>query len=189
MNPVMTDAFASSKKLPDWTAFSKNHNLAMLLYTASVPTALEEALKPLDWDMTAMPVFKEAPKVGSRANPVYFGVTSLSKNPDAAMEAIQFWTSIEYQAAMSKKGKLMASNSKAVTSVLGTESTFAGKNWGAITYYPFTPLAPLTLYDNKVRTVYTNHLNTLLGGGADLNSVLRAMEEEATKVIQEQLKR
>jgi multiple sugar transport system substrate-binding protein len=105
------------------------------------------------------------------------------------MEAIKFWTSNEYQVEMSKKGKLMASKSKDVTGVLGSESVFADKNWGAITRYPFTPLAPLTKFDNKVRTVYTNHLNTLMAGEADLNTALRLMNEEAAKVIKEELSR
>lgn len=189
MNPVMTEAYASAKTIPNWNSFSKEHRLAMLLFTASVPTAYEEALKPLDWDMTTMPVFKDHPNKGSRANPIYFGVTSLSKQPDAAMEAIKFWTSIEYQVEMSKKGKLMSSTSKEVTGVLGSESVFADKNWKAMTYYPFSPLAPLTKYDNKVRTVYTNQLNKLLAGQTDLNTSLRSMEEEAAKVIQEELSR
>ncbi|TNJ61360.1 carbohydrate ABC transporter substrate-binding protein [Paenibacillus hemerocallicola] len=189
MNPVMTETFASAKKIPNWASFSKDRNLAMILYTASVPNALEEELKTLDWDMTALPVFKNAPNAGSRANPIYFGVTPLSKHPDAAMEAIKFWTSNEYQVEMSKKGKLMASKSKDVTGVLGSESVFADKNWGAITRYPFTPLAPLTKFDNKVRTVYTTHLNTLMAGEADLNTALRLMNEEAAKVIKEELSR
>ncbi|GAA3406163.1 ABC transporter substrate-binding protein [Paenibacillus hodogayensis] len=189
LNPTMTATYQQAKKLPNWASFSKDRNLAMILYTASVPNALEEEFKPLDWDMVAMPTFANAPNAGSRANPIYFGVTSLSKNPDAAMEAIQFWTSSDYQIEMSKKGKLMASKSKDVIDVLGSESVFADKNWKAITRNPFSPLAPLTKYDNKVRNVYTNHLNALLAGEKDLNTALRAMEEEAAKVIQEELNR
>lgn len=186
-NPVMTETFALAKKLPNWASFSKDHELAMILFTASVPNAYETELKAMNWDMTALPVFQDAPKVGSRANPIYFGVTSLSQNPDAAMEAIKFWTSDEYQLEMSKIGKLMASTSKDVKDALGKGSAFPDKNWGAITYYPFTPLAPLTKFDNKVRSVYTKHLNTLLAGQADLNTAMRLMEEEAQQVIKEEL--
>lgn len=189
LNPVMTEIFREAGQILNWSSFSKDRNLAMILYTASVPTAFPEDMKVLDWDMAALPTLSNLPGVGSQASPIYFGVTSLSTNPDAAMEALKYWTSIEFQVENSKQGKLMASRSQEVRNALGQDTLYAEKNWGAVTYHPFAALAPMVEYDTKVRVAYMNHLNPLLAGEMDLNTTLRKMEESAQQVISEHLSR
>ncbi|MDF2722541.1 MAG: extracellular solute-binding protein family 1 [Paenibacillus sp.] len=187
LNSTITDSYKDAGKIPDWAAFSKTQNVAMILYTAAVPLALTKDLEPLDWDMVSLPVFADAPKLGSQTSPNYFGVTSLSTNPDAAIEAIKYWTSLEYLVEGSKGGSLMASRAKEVTSVLGKGSPFPNKNWGAVTYFPFAPMSATTNVDTKVRSVYEKYLNATMAGTMDLNTALRTMDEEAQKIITAEL--
>ncbi|MDF2725034.1 MAG: extracellular solute-binding protein family 1 [Paenibacillus sp.] len=188
LNPVFTKAYKEIGKIPDWSSFSKDRNVAMLLYTAAAPLALTKDFSSLDWDMTSFPVLPGLAEVGSQVSPNYFGVTSLSENKDAAMEAVKFWTSLDYFVENSQGGTLMASRAKEVREALGTKSPFPNKNWKAVTYYPFAPLAPTTNADSKVRSVYEKHMNSLLSGAVDLNTGLRTMAEESLKTINEQPK-
>lgn len=186
LNPVFTKAYAEIGKIPDWSSFSKDRRAAMLLYTAAAPLALTKDFSTLDWDMVSFPVMPGLANVGSQVSPNYFGVTSLSEHKEAAMEAIQFWTSVEFFVENSKGGTLMASRAKEVRETLGTESPFPDKNWKAVTYYPFAPLAATTNVDSKARSIYENHLKALLAGTVDLNTGLRMMAEETQKMIDEQ---
>ncbi|GAA3412059.1 hypothetical protein GCM10020370_62650 [Paenibacillus hodogayensis] len=188
LNPVFTKAYKEIGKIPDWSSFSKDRRVAMLLYTAAAPLALTKEFSSLDWDMVSFPVMPGLTEIGSQVSPNYFGVTSLSEHKEAAMEAIKFWTSLEFFVENSKGGTLMASRAKEVREALGSESPFPDKNWKAVTYYPFAPLAATTNVDSKARSIYEKHLNTLLAGTVDLNTGLRMMAEETQKMIDEQPK-
>jgi multiple sugar transport system substrate-binding protein len=188
LNPVITQTYKEAGKIPDWASFSIDRNVAMILYTAAAPLALTKDFSTLDWDMVSLPVHPELPKIGSQVSPNYFGVTSISEKKDAAMEAVKFWTSLDYFIENSKGGTLMASRAKEVRESLGTESPFPDKNWAAVTYYPFAPMAPNTNVDSKARSIYEKNLKTLLTGTIDLNTALRTMAEESQNMIDEQLK-
>lgn len=189
LNAPVMKAFEDLGKVPNWANFSKDQNLAMITYSASVPLALQADITPLDWDMVSIPVFPDLPNVGTQSTPVYFGVTSISEHKDEATEVVKFLTSIEYMTQNSKGGRLMASVAPEVVSALGKESPFPDKNWGAITYYPFAPLSDKETYSSKVLSVYNKHMNALISGQMDLNTALRTMEEEAQQEINAELSR
>lgn len=188
LNPLMTQTYKEAGKIPDWASFSKDRNVAMLLYTAAAPLALTKEFSTLDWDMVSLPVHPQYPNVGSQVSPNYFGITSISEKKDAAMQAIQFWTSLDYFVENSKGGTLMASSVKEVRDALGSESPFPNQNWGAVTYYPFAQMAPNTNVDSRVRSVYEKHVKTLMAGEVDLNTALRLMGEEAQLIVDKDLK-
>lgn len=189
LNPPVVKAFNELGKVPNWANFSQDQNLAMITYSASVPLALQDDITPLDWDMVSIPMFPDLPNIGTQSTPVYFGVTSFSEHKDEAVQVIKFLTSIEYMSEVSKGGRLMASTAPEVVNVLGTESPFPDKNWGAITYYPFAPLADKGVYSAKVLSVYNSHIPSIISQEVDLNTALRTMEEEALLVIEEELKK
>lgn len=187
LNPLMTQSFAETGKIPNWASFSKDQNLAMITYSSTVPLALQADITPLDWDMVSIPVFPELPKKGTQATPVYFGVASISKHKEEAARVVEYFSSIEFMVRNSKTGVLMASQSPEVTKVLGAESPFPNKNWAAITYHPFASLSPKAVYSAKVLSVYGTHLNNVIAGKMDLNTGFRTMEELAQKEINELL--
>ncbi|WP_205127021.1 hypothetical protein [Paenibacillus ginsengarvi] len=112
----------------------------------------------------------------------------IGQHKEAAMEAIKFWISLDFFVENSKGGTLMASRAKEVREALGSKSPFPDKNWKAVTYYPFAPLAATTNVDSKARSIYEKHLNALLAGTVDLHTGLRMMAEETQKMIDEQPK-
>ncbi|TNJ57743.1 hypothetical protein FE784_38380 [Paenibacillus hemerocallicola] len=90
LNPVISQTYKEAWKIPDWASFSKDRNVAMILYTAAAPLALTKDFSTLDWDMVSLPLHPELPTVGSQVSPNYFGVISMSEKKDAAMEAVKF---------------------------------------------------------------------------------------------------
>lgn len=188
LNAPVTQAYREMGKLPDWKSFSKDQNLAMITYSNTVPTALKADIAPLNWDMVSIPVFSQLPRAGTQATPVYFGVASVSEHKEEATRVVEYFSSIEFSVKNSKAGVLMASTAPEVVKVLGSETDFPDKNWGAIRYHPFAPLAPKSIYFTEVLNVYNKNLTPVLAGQVDLNTALRTMEEQAQKEIDAKLK-
>lgn len=181
------DNLKQLKRLPNHTQeFLKTQNLAMFTYLTTLLSTYEQQLKEMDWDMVAMPTFKELPGVGAQAYPTYFGLTKMAKNQDAAMEVLKFLISDEFQKEESKQGLTPIFRGDAVKNVLLKESTFKNKNLNAIYYHKFAAIPPKELYDAQLVTVYSEIPNGLLWGATpDLNSALRLADEMANKRIEE----
>lgn len=170
-------------RVPNVNDFFKEYKVAMSPYLSSLYYAVPEEMKKFDWDMVSMPSFKDTPNIGSQLYPIYFGVTKLSKQQDAAMEIIKYLLSDEYQIEASKKGVMTILQSKSVQDSLGTESPFKGKNFKAMYLNKPAPIAPKALYDAQILTIYRNYGIKHQMGGMDLNTALRGAEEEAKQLI------
>lgn len=166
-------------------AFLKDQTAAMFSYLATFPFIKTTELSTMNWDLTAMPTFKDLPGVGSQAYPSYFGITSQAKNVDAAMEVLKFLTSDEHQTSLSKKGILPVINKADVKQVLGSESVFKGKNFKGMFHNKFAPISEKAPYDAKIVSTYLKQVVPLQTGATDLNTAFRTAEEEAVKVIKE----
>ncbi|MDF2725956.1 MAG: extracellular solute-binding protein family 1, partial [Paenibacillus sp.] len=173
------------KKIADHYSFLRDQNLAMYAYQANLHYALPEELKKIDWDMAALPVFKELPGIGSQTYPTYFGITSMSQNQGQAMETIKYLTSDEFQLELSRNGLMPVLNDESVKKALGAGSEFKGKNFASIFYHKFAPIAPYKTYAPKVESVYKAQTIPLATGTVDLNTAFRIAEEEAKKTIAE----
>ena len=171
-------------KLPYKDQFVKDRELAMLVYLSNYFATNESDLAAMNWDMVSMPTFKELPGVGSQSYPTYFSITSMSKNKEAAMQAIKYLISDEYQLDASKKGIMTVLKSDSVKKAIGQETRFKDKNWKSIFYLKFAPIAPKTIYDIDVEKAYTAKLGDIAKGAIDLNTGLRTAEEEANKAIE-----
>ncbi|MDB5084156.1 MAG: extracellular solute-binding protein family 1 [Bacilli bacterium] len=159
-------------------------NLAMLVAISNTifpPAAVD--MNSTNWDMASLPTFKELPGLGSQAYPTYFGITSNSPNKEAAMEAIKYLTSDQYQEDMAKLGIMPAINNEAIKKELGANSPYPGKNFGAIYYNKFAPQAPRSIYDSVAQTPYSKMFPQMATGDIDLNSAMLSIEDQANKAI------
>lgn len=172
-----------AKKIPDVTSFVKDKDVAML--SALANTHMTQDMTGMNWDVVKSPTFKEAPKNGPQSYPTYFGISSISKHKDQAMEVIKYLVSDEYQLEVSKKGTLPVIKKKEVTDAFAKETPFRDKNVKAALYDNFAPIAPRTVYDPDVEKIYGSNLTKLVLGEMDLNTLLRTADEEATKKIAE----
>jgi multiple sugar transport system substrate-binding protein len=165
--------------------FNKDLTLAMFLSSnLRTPSSLEAVA---NWDITPYPVFADAPNVGPMPY-AYFGfITSTSKHPDEAFQAISFFASEEFQLSMSEQARIKpVVKSDKVSKAFATKSTFyGGKNVSAIFALNPAELATsmFTKYHNTARTGLLNAFNSYLTGSGDLNTLLRTAEETVNKGI------
>lgn len=173
-------------KLPYKDQFVKERELGMMVYLSNYFFTNPDELSAMNWDMVSMPVYKELPGVGSQSYPTFFAVTSMSKNKEAAMTAIEYLISDEYQLEASKKGIMTVLKDESIKKTIGQDTKFKDKNFKSIFYNKFAPAAPKTVYDIAVEKAYSAQLGDISLGKIDINTALRTAEEAANKAIAEQ---
>lgn len=175
------DIVRKKGKFPDVSTFVKDRDVAMLSGLAN--THMTQDVSGMNWDVTRVPTFAEAPKTGPQSYPTYFGVSGTSKHKDQAMQVIRYLVSDEYQLDVSKKGILPVVRSPEVRTAFAKETAFSDKNVKAALYESFAPMMSRTIYDTAVERTYNKNLTKLVLGEIDLNTLLRTAEEEAIAAI------
>ncbi|WP_028548570.1 ABC transporter substrate-binding protein [Paenibacillus sp. UNC451MF] len=155
IKPAEDPGYKDNKKLPPISYFIKDQTLAMYTFLSSMPLILPNEMKALDWDMVSLPTFKSMPGIGSQAYPSYFGITKFTENRDAAMEVLKYLTSEQFQMELSRQGIMTVLNNPSIKSSLGQDSPFKGKNYKAVYYNQFAPIAPRAKYDVQLVANYS----------------------------------
>jgi len=171
--------------LPSRLAFHNDQYLGMYVFLSQLPFTVTPEMSKVNWDMVSLPTFKELPGIGSQSYPTYFSVTNMSKAKEAAMEVIQFLISDEFQLALSSKGTMPVLNNDAVKKAFGRDTVFKGKNFAAVFYNKFAPIAPKSVYDGAVEPAYIKDIGLMIRGEVDINTAFRTAEEAANKAIEE----
>jgi len=183
IDPAADEGYRSLKKVPPLNNFTKEQNVAMWAFLSS---HIFGDIKDVNWDhvdMVSLPTFKELPGIGSQAYPLYFGVTSLSKNPEAAFHALMQLISVEFQTASAKQGNMPVLVDASIRQQIGKEAEYPNKNYKALYFNTFAPIPPRLPYDANLVPTYTAQTNPLAMGTADINTTFRKIEEAAQKVI------
>src|SRR5699024_2757086 len=109
------------------------------------------ALEAMNWDIAAMPTFEELPGVGPQPNANNIGITSVSKNKDAAMQVVKFLTGEKYQTIMTRKGKITPLVNDEIRSQIGEDHPHPELNWSAVYHNELAPrYSPRTPHDDFV---------------------------------------
>jgi multiple sugar transport system substrate-binding protein len=180
------------KRVEDWTRlpnrkdFTDTQDLAMFAFNSQFPFTVPLEIGKIDWDLVALPTFKEKPRLGSAATPFAMAITSMAKDKEAAMKAIEFLTSKEVQEQYSSRGIMPVIRDSAVKQAYGTKSEFAQKNWPAVFYNEYAPMAKLSRYQLRIETILNSVPLDAVRGTKDLNTALREAAEKADAVIAEE---
>jgi multiple sugar transport system substrate-binding protein len=171
-------------KWPSKDIFLKDKIAAMYAEDFSKVFTTKE-FNEMNWDMVALPTFKDLPKVGSQATYDYLTIPSFSKNKDQAMDVIKYLTSVEFQTAVSRQGYIPAIKDASARNVLGQDTKFKDKNLKAIYYNKVAKSAPISAYDDFVAEdgLDKSQLREVVGGTTDVNTALRKAEEIANAKI------
>ncbi|MEF3312040.1 ABC transporter substrate-binding protein [Paenibacillus sp. GYB004] len=184
-NPAYKDRTAALKNIPYRFEFTNSQELAMFAFISKFPQAVPETLEKVNWDMAALPTFRDLPGVGTQTTPEIFGITSMASNKQAAMEVIHYLTTKEAQMMYSKKGLMPVINDPEVKQAFGTGSAFQNINWKAVYYNKPAPITVRTNYQLTVEGILRKHAVQLVLGNSDLNTALRTASEEAEKAVAE----
>ncbi|TMV48573.1 extracellular solute-binding protein [Paenibacillus mesophilus] len=188
VDPAEDEGYRALKKIPALSNFTQEQNVAMYAYLSA---HIFNNIKGVNWDhvdMVSLPTFKELPGIGSQAYPLYFGVTKLSKNPEAAFHALMQLTSAEFQTESAKQGNMPVLVDESIRKQIGKEAEYPNKNYNALYFNKFAPIPPRLPYDANLVVTYAAQANALAAGTTDMNTSFRKTEETALKAI-EDLKR
>jgi multiple sugar transport system substrate-binding protein len=174
------------KRLPNRKDFTDTQELAMFAFNSQFPFTVPQEIGKVDWELVALPTFKEKPRVGSAATPFAMAITSMAKDKEAAMKAIDFLTSRVLQEQYSGRGIMPVIRDAAVKQAYGTKSEFAQKNWPAVFYNEYAPMAKLSRYHLRIETILNGVPPEAVRGTKDLNTALREAAERAEAAIAEE---
>jgi multiple sugar transport system substrate-binding protein len=174
------------KRLPNRKDFTDTQELAMFAFNSQFPFTVPQEIEKVDWDLVALPTFKEKPRIGSAATPFAMAITSMAKDKEEAMKAIDFLTSHELQEQYSGRGIMPVIRDEAVKQTYGTKSEFAQKNWPAVFYNEYAPMAKLSRYHLRIETILNGVPLEAVRGTKDLNTALREAAERAEASIAEE---
>ncbi|MDF2651441.1 MAG: extracellular solute-binding protein family 1 [Paenibacillus sp.] len=179
----------ANKKLPYYTEMNATGELAMMVFNSTFVLDGPEAVKDMDWDLVSLPVFEDKPKVGSQTSPRMFGIAKTGSNKEGAMAVIKYLTSLEMQTEFSKLGYMTVLDDENVKKLIATESQFKNKNWKAVYYNNFAPLANKSIYDTGLLGIITPNILKIISGELDVNTALRNAQEQAEKFIEAEKKK
>ncbi|RKN83802.1 hypothetical protein D7M11_16540 [Paenibacillus ginsengarvi] len=144
----------------------------MFVFNSNFPFSIPN-IDAINWDLVSLPTFADKPKIGSQSMPVVFGITSISKQKDAAMNVIQYLMSEEMQISESKKGVMPVSTTDAARKAFAQDTPFKGKNWGALYYNQIAPGVPKSNYQLSVEKSFTSYIQPIVEGKKDVNTAMR----------------
>jgi multiple sugar transport system substrate-binding protein len=172
-------------RLPNTGNFLNDKDLAMWVFLSNMYYAnTPEVMDSLNWDMVALPSFKEKPRVGSQVQAYFFSVTATSKHKAQATEVIKYLTSEEYQLDWAKKGALSPLKSETIKKSYGLDSRYKDKNFAALYYNQYAPIPKRSPYNSLAESALTKRMVDMALGKTDINTALRTAAEEANKAIE-----
>ncbi|MDF2662495.1 MAG: extracellular solute-binding protein family 1 [Paenibacillus sp.] len=177
----------SSWSTQNWLdAFFKERSLAVLSYRNQLSNivAAEKAGNPMNWDMVTYPYFKGSEGFGMKKKAFVLGISSTSKQKEAAFEVLSFLVSEEAQTYISKNAYVPAMTSAAARGVFGESvPALKGKNTKAITTVKPFPDEEVSVYDDLGQTQLAKVYSGVLEGSKDINTVLRENNELLDETI------
>ncbi|WP_159887315.1 ABC transporter substrate-binding protein [Paenibacillus puerhi] len=173
---------SNKNKIPYKDEFLKYKNLAMFGYLSDLPISYPE-MDSINWDVVALPTFKDMPKIGSQSYPLYWNVASTSTQKDAAMQVIKYLTSDEFQLILSKRGELTSLINPDIRKAYGSDYPRKGINWGASFYNQPAKVSYKSAYDGIAEKPLSDLTQSIAAKKTDINSALRQAQEAANKAI------
>ncbi|MDF2719378.1 MAG: extracellular solute-binding protein family 1 [Paenibacillus sp.] len=138
----------------------------------------------MNWDMVAMPTYKQAPGRSYQVDSHNLSISTLSKHKEAAFQVIAYLTSKEVQAEIVKDGYVSALTDPELEKAFGSNmQSLKGKNIQAIFKLKSAPLYKVTKYDPIAQEFLEKALNEVLTDGKDVNTALREANEKANQKI------
>ncbi|RKN83736.1 ABC transporter substrate-binding protein [Paenibacillus ginsengarvi] len=159
--------------------------LAMMAMYQSFSAEIPDQLSTIDWDFVSLPTFSDKPGTGAQPVSVVMGLTSMSKNPDEAMEVLKFLVSEEMQTSFAERGMMTVLKNDKVKSALGKKTPYPNKNWASAYYNKNAPTAPVTRDWNDLYGSMNSTILPMIKGEEDMNTLLRRAQELATKAVAE----
>lgn len=165
--------------------FAKKRNLAMFAGFSLLPN-IESLNDPgLNWDMVSLPVFKEAPKVGTQLLATFIAPTSASKYKEQAFAAITALLEPDVQVMYARAGSQILMKDQALKMEFAKDlKTAQGKNTQSIFANALAPFPSMSKYELAVRSVLYDKYREYVTTKKDVNTYMRELEEGIAKKVE-----
>ncbi|MCC2685393.1 MAG: family 1 extracellular solute-binding protein [Paenibacillaceae bacterium] len=161
--------------------------LAMLADQSARVGELEQLYnegKPLNWNVTTYPSFKEAPGKRRTMGLHNITVSSQSKHKDQAFLVLSTMLDHDNQLKITQNGRLSALKDPKIKEQFGKDlKSIQGKNVASIFKSVPALSPPATDYDALANKELNAAVKKVLSNAADANSALREAEEKANQAI------
>ncbi|MDF2717963.1 MAG: extracellular solute-binding protein family 1, partial [Paenibacillus sp.] len=164
-------------------SFVKDPKVAMSIDLANI--FINNDMSALNWDLVSYPSYKDKPGIGPQSLPTLFGITSASKQKDAAMRVLSYLLSEESQMSLSERAVIPILQNEKVKAAFGKNSVYKDKNLQAIVKINYAPITSKSKYETEIRAIYDKAIPELVNGTVDLNTAFRNMDEQINKLIAE----
>lgn len=184
-NQVFQDVLTATGALP-YTPVFLDGGIAMLVGNSNISYIYpEERLSAIDWDMVSLPTFEDMPNVGSQPTPYYVSIANTSTDKEAAMRAIKFLTSDDYQLQQARElGRIPVLDNADIKSQIGQDFYLKDKNFSAFTFNQIAPPAYQSPFNGIVRPIYGGLGIDLAKKLVDMNTAFASIEEQSVKAIE-----
>lgn len=182
---IAASQYTAGGKLLNHNNFIKDQNVAIFAGLANL--FLNFDMTTFNWDFMKYPTFeKQDVNIGPQPYPTLFGITSMSKNKDAAMEVLKHLLTEEEQLSLSQRGVIPVLQDEKVRQAFGTQSKYDNINFQAILSTDFAPMISRPVYATGSGKHYGAPLQALVQGDIDLNTAFRQIDEAMSNMIAEQ---
>ncbi|MDF2723457.1 MAG: family 1 extracellular solute-binding protein [Paenibacillus sp.] len=164
--------------------FLKDQTLAMFLFQNLIDELETPTKEGLQWDVVQYPSFPENPNTYPSSSTDVVLITSTSKYKEQALQVIEALTSDEIEMMRSKQGVLTVLKNPDIKKAFGTEIKFAeGKNLPGILKSKPAVSPPISAYRQTAEGIVRRKFEEYLNNVGDVNTILRAAEEEIAKAV------
>jgi multiple sugar transport system substrate-binding protein len=163
-------------------SFLNDQTAAMLLNGNGFVSELQDRL---NWDVVQIPFYEDMIGVGPQSEAVYYFITSLSRNRDAAFRVLEYVTSEEYQREKVRNGKFsILKDAGKFMSEFGADMPYLkGKNIKGLVPEKYAAPTPLTVHDAVARDMLKQAVGDVAHKRKDLNTALKETAEQIAQEI------
>ncbi|TMV45420.1 extracellular solute-binding protein [Paenibacillus mesophilus] len=147
----------------------------------------------VDWDIAAVPVAANGPKLMGQRGPAYWSITKQSKHKEEAFEAIMTMLSDEIQTQDSRNGIPTTLVNENIRRVLGQDHPiYKTKHMQAVNYYPPAPPSPkrkpglADVSGGTQQNLMNEAFHNAALGKTDANTALRELDEKLRQEIKKE---
>ncbi|MCC2684505.1 MAG: transporter substrate-binding protein [Paenibacillaceae bacterium] len=168
--------------------FYKDHTVAMQPDWLQSIFKSASSLQGMNWDMVAIPVFKERPGIHSETDFHAAFVSKASKQQEAAFLVVNYLsTSTEVQTVLTKEGHVPVLTDPQVKKQWAADAGFmSGKHKEIILESHMAPVRDIHPLDRDANVVIKpmgDAYNAVIGGQKDINSALRDAAEAINEAV------
>lgn len=166
--------------------FLKGKTLAMTAGTSMFGSLPDATKNGLNWDVVALPSFKEAPNTTIQMFAPFASVSTTSKHKEQAYLAITHLLSDEGQTVNTRQGRPSVLNDPAIKQEFGKEiEVLKDRNAAAFTFNKLAPTTQaVTEYDAAAFPIIRDKFVEVVSKGKDVNTALKEAEELINKEIE-----